>query len=87
MKIFREQAKQAHPVPSRVTSPRGPFPAELFREPDIVDDYIPAMAEDGAEFPEGATAQNKFKPIKWLYCAVCYEKVKASETTAHVCEE
>ena len=87
MKIFREQAKQAHPVPSRVMAPRGPFPDHLFDEPDIVDDYMPAMSEDGSEFPVGATAQNNFKPIKWVYCGSCYEKVKASETAAHICEE
>lgn len=87
MKIYKEQAKQAHPVPSRVMSPRGPFPEHLFYEPEIVDDYTPAMAEDGSELPMGATAQNNFQAIKWLYCSSCYEKVKATETESHVCEE
>lgn len=87
MKIFREQAKQVHPVPSRVTAPRGPFPAHLFQEPEIVDDYMPAMSEDGSELPIGATAQNNFKPIKWVYCSSCYEKVKSTETESHTCEE
>ena len=86
MKIYREQAKQAHPIPSRAYAPRGPFPVDLFREPEIIDNYEPAMNEDGSGFPEGSTAQNNFQPIKWLYCGVCYERVKASETEGHVCE-
>lgn len=65
--------------------PKGPFPDHLFYEPEIVDDYLPAMNEDGLGIPEGATAQNNFKPIKWLYCGVCYEKVKSTETENHVC--
>lgn len=74
-------------MPSRVTAPRGPFPAHLFEESEIVDNYMPAMAEDGLESPIGATAQNNFQPVKWLYCSACYEKVKATETSSHICEE
>jgi len=87
MKIYREQAKQTHPVPTRAHSPRGPFPPELFAESAIVTDYQPAYSEDGSEHPVGGTAQNNFKPIKWLYCGTCYEKVKSTETATHVCEE
>ena len=56
------------------------------QEPEIVDNYMPAMPEDGADVPIGATAQNNFKPIQWLYCGNCYEKVKSTETANHTCE-
>jgi hypothetical protein len=85
MKVYREQAKQVHPVPKRVHSPRGPFPYELFSESAIVTDYVSAMAEDGSELPEGGTAQNNFKRLEWLYCGLCYEKVRADRTATHVC--
>lgn len=62
MKITRVKAVQAHPVPDKVHSPRGPFPRHLFREPEIVNDYSPEDDETGSSFPLGATAQNNFKP-------------------------
>lgn len=84
--MYKEQAKQGHPVPASVIAPSGPFPRELFKEPHIVDDYEPAMNPDGINIPLGATAQNDFKPIKWVYCSSCYERVKAAETENHTCE-
>lgn len=108
MKIYREDAKQVHPVPSHVYSPKygvespydngapgwasgratSPdlFETDIGYESEIVDDYFPAMPEDGSDIPLGATAQNNFQPIKWLYCSVCYERVKSTETGSHVCE-
>jgi hypothetical protein len=62
MKITRVKAVQAHPVPNKVHAPRGPFPNELFREPEIINDYHPEDDETGSSFPLGATAQNNFNP-------------------------
>jgi len=87
MKITRVDAVQAHPIPTRAHAPRGPFPPELFRESEIIYDYEPALNEDGQNSPLGATAQNNFRDIKWLYCGTCYERVKESDTASHVCEE
>lgn len=87
MRVSKHQAVQVHPVPSIATDPKGPFPRELFKEPDIIDDYEPEYAEDGANFPLGATAQNNFKPPRYLRCAVCLIRVLESETQNHVCEE
>ena len=87
MRVTKHQAIQVHPVPSTATDPKGPFPRELFKEPDIVDDYEPEYAEDGANFPLGSTAQNNFKPQRYLRCAVCLVRVLETETQDHVCEE
>ena len=92
MRIISRQAVQAHPVPDRVTSPQGPFPPELtvghpLSEPDIIYEYQEALAEDGSEFLPGATAQNEYRPPRYLRCSLCYIKVLESETEYHVCEE
>ena len=87
MRITRVQAIQAHPVPKRVYEPRGPFPENLFDEPEIVDEYALEQDENGSEYSLGATAQNNYKPVKNYRCKVCDAKVTASELDAHVCEE
>jgi hypothetical protein len=92
MRIINKQAIQVHPVPDRVTSPQGPFPPELtlgnpLSEPDIIYEYEEAYAEDGSEFLPGATAQNNYKPLRYLRCSVCSARVIETETEAHICEE
>lgn len=87
MRVTKHQAVQVHPVPSHIMDPVGPFPRELFREADIVDDYEPQLAEDGAGFALGSTAQNNFRPVKHLRCSNCLARVPETETQHHVCEE
>ena len=92
MRITTKQAVQAHPVPTRVTAPQGPFPPELtvgnpLSEPEIVYDYHPAIAEDGSDFLPGATAQNNYRPTRYLRCSLCSARVPETETEYHVCEE
>lgn len=70
---------QAHPVPQHISAPRGPFPAELFQEPEVV---IEEMQEDA----EGGTVQNNFGKLKWLRCIDCHERVREDFTDFHVCE-
>lgn len=85
MRIIRQQTIQVHPVPDKVTPEYGPFPKELFDEPEIV--YAdPAYSEDGSDFAPGATVQNNFKPIRYLRCRECAERVPEDETQYHVCE-
>jgi len=48
MRITKKQAVQVHPVPDRMMDPVGPFPPDLFREPDIVVDR-PNQDEDGSD--------------------------------------
>lgn len=81
------QAFQGHPVPTKVTSPRGPFPPELFAQPEVISNYDPAFPEDGEDFPLGATAQNNFKPLKWYRCYECHGRVREDELEQHICEE
>lgn len=87
MKIQRFEAKQAHPVPRQVMSPRGPFPQELFYEPEIVTDYEPEYAEDGANHPLGATAQNSFKAPRTMICSECEARVPENKTGNHECRD
>lgn len=87
MRISKKQAVQVHPVPQRAMDPKGPFPRELFDEPEIVYNYESEYAEDGANFPLGATAQNEFKPPKYLRCALCLARVMETETENHTCED
>jgi len=87
VRVTRTKAVQVHPVPSRITSPKGPFPPELFRESKIVTEYDFASPEDGSDFPVGATVQNDFQEVKWMICASCYERMPEAKTGDHVCEE
>ena len=87
MKMTRVKAVQVHSVPERMEEPRGPFPRELFREPEIVSDYEPQYAEDGSGFEPGSTAQNNYTPPKYLRCKACLVRVLESETENHFCEE
>lgn len=87
MKIVNKRAIQAHPVPDHEVMTLGPFPPEVLQDPEIIYDYTPALSEDGADFLPGATAQNNFKPPKYLRCKVCLARVLETETELHVCEE
>jgi len=87
MRVTRVNAVQVHPYPDKVESPQGPFPREMFREPEIVSDYEPQFNEDGYGFEPGSTAQNNFRPPRVLRCGSCLARVKEDETALHVCEE
>lgn len=86
MKITRINAVQAHPVPKRVHEPRGPFPDNLFDEPEIVTSYSVENDEHGENFEPGATAQNNYRPPKFYRCKSCKAKVSEVELSAHDCE-
>lgn len=87
MRMTRVKAVQVHAVPERMQDPQGPFPRELFREPEIVSDYEPQYAEDGGGFEPGSTAQNNYRPPKYLRCKACLVRVLESETENHICED
>lgn len=86
MRIVKHQTKQIHPVPDRIVDPRGPFPRDLFAEPEIVYGNIDAD-EYGGNFALGSTAQNEYKPPRYLRCGSCFARVLETETSEHVCEE
>jgi hypothetical protein len=87
MKTTRVKAAQAHPVPTKVMSPTGPFPQELFRESRIVSDYFSEAPQDGSDFPVGSTAQNNFQGARMLVCSQCDGRVLEHKTGDHVCKE
>lgn len=87
MRVFNYKAVQVHPVPTQLTAPKGPFPREMFAEPEIIYDYAPADDVDGSNLPLGATAQNNYKPVQVLRCGDCLARVLETETELHMCEE
>lgn len=87
MKITRVQAIQAHPVPKRVHEPYGPFPVELFDEPEIVYDYHSEDDDGTSSLEPGATAQNDYKPERFFRCRHCHARVTEAEMDAHSCGE
>lgn len=88
MHVIRTVATyQGHAVPNQITRPKGPFPAELFSQAPVNYDYEQAYAEDGSDFPLGATAQNNFEPPLWLRCYDCHARVREDETEDHECQE
>ena len=87
MKITRVKAIQAHPVPEKAYQAKGPFPDHLFRESKIVFDYESENDENGNNFPLGATAQNNFKPPRYLRCKSCLTRVIEEDALLHKCGE
>ena len=88
MHVIRTVATyQGHPVPNHITRPKGPFPAELFMQPEVNYEYEQAYPEDGSDFQNGATAQNNFEPPVWLRCYDCHARVREDETEDHECQE
>lgn len=65
--------------------PQGPFPREMFEEPEIINNYEPEFAEDGANFPLGATAQNNFRAPRTMICSHCEARVPENKTGDHIC--
>lgn len=86
MRVTKYQAVQVHPVPDRIMEPKGPFPRELFKEPELVTDNYD-RSEYGDDIPLGGTVQNNFKPPKYLRCALCLVRVLETETENHNCED
>jgi hypothetical protein len=86
MRITRVDAVQAHPVPKTLINPRGPFPVELFDEPEIIDEYDQDLAEDGSNFPVGATVQNNYAGPRKLVCSSCDARVFENKTGDHECD-
>jgi hypothetical protein len=87
LRIIRYETKQGHPVPKSAMAPRGPFPPELFRDPEIITDYVPQSDGGGEEIPEGGTAQNNFRELRWFKCRVCGDIVSEHEVDSHICDD
>ena len=86
MRTRTVQAEQAHYVPPAPHLPHGPFPQELYVREPIVYDNEPEPDGGGPVIPEGATAQNDYRPLKWYRCRFCLETVREDELEAHRCE-
>lgn len=85
MRIERIVTRQGHPVPETAHQPRGPFPPELFKSPEIISDYVP-QPDGGVDVPVGGTAQNNFQPSRWFRCKLCAEHLREAEVMDHDCE-
>ena len=85
MRVERIVTKQAHPVPDRVTQPKGPFPPEVLAEPQILKDYLRQSDSGGEELPVEGTAQNNFKATRWFRCNDCAMTVSEAQLETHTC--
>lgn len=83
MRIQRIETKQGHPVPKSAHHPRGPFPPELMRKPEVITEYVPA----DEEIPEGGTSQNNFVQPKMFKCKLCSGYVYEHQIPDHLCGE
>ena len=83
MRIIRKPAYQGHAVPQTAMSPRGPFPAEVLAGPVVTYDEDPS----DETLPQGATAQNDYRGIRYLRCTGCGEIVREDDADSHQCEE
>jgi len=86
MRIERIVTRQGHPVPKAAYSPKGPFPPEIFLEPEIITDYEP-QTYGGAPIPDGGTAQNNFQAVKKFTCNVCSLILEEQYLDSHICPE
>lgn len=66
---------------------QGPFPRDIFSHPPVVTDYEKISGNGGPEIPFGSTAQNNYKPLKWVRCKNCSEVIKESNISIHSCPE
>lgn len=66
---------QGHPVPKTARRPSGPFPAELFADPEIINEY------------DRPYEQTPKQEVTWVYCRDCDAKVRSDETEYHDCDE
>jgi hypothetical protein len=79
LSVEKIDAVQIHPFPKHAVRPQGPFPPEqqgyepeygnqahILAEPKLVREYPAAENEDGSDYALGATAQNNFKPLRYL---------------------
>lgn len=85
MRINRIAAEQAHAIPARAYYAPSIFAPEVAWRPRIVAG--PSDVDDGGTtVPEGSTAQNGFKPVKWFRCNDCGGVVRETHLDSHECE-
>jgi len=79
------QAEQAHAVPAQSYMRAGLFdPALTHRErPVSLEEPVDEM---GMPLPApGATAQNSYRPERYLQCNLCGEIMPEADTATHTC--
>ena len=88
MRIERVQARQGHPVPRQAGFARGPFPPELFEQPEIVYDRQPRPddREDEYNVSENFTTPTDSQEWKWFRCEDCRWVLREDELDAHMCD-
>ena len=79
--IQRIETKQGHPVPKSAGPAKGPFPPELYAQPEVITEYPPEIED----VPVGGTAQNNFRPPKVFKCRDCDELVLEYNISNHIC--
>lgn len=71
---------QAHPVPRTMRPAYGPFPAELYEEPEVINAYDSPLSSI-------YTDEEDNPPLRWVRCADCHARVLEDEAEFHECED
>ena len=77
MPLIRKFAVQGHAVPSGYSSPRGPFPAEIFAQNPRAED----------ELPYSDSLHEALDDIRMFRCKYCNEILYEVELDTHDCNQ
>jgi hypothetical protein len=77
MPIIRKFAVQGHAVPSGYSSPRGPFPPEIFAQNPRAED----------EFPHSDSLHEALDNIRMFRCKDCSDILYEDELHTHDCNQ
>ena len=86
MHIERVQARQGHEVPKQAGYARGPFPSELFTQPEIVYPRRQAPDENESDVSENFISQGDSQEWKWYRCEDCRWVLREDELDSHMCD-
>lgn len=99
MRIYKVKAVQAHYVPPSVYYPDLDFDEDdnlvidglldpgLQNHPEVVEHGDTEGFEGSSNLPDGATAQNNYKPGKMYRCKFCKARVTEDDLDIHECDE
>ncbi len=86
-RIVNVPVYQGHYVPPRPHAPRGPFPPELYAKGGVETEYVPQSDSGEGDLPQGATAQNGYREVKYFRCRLCEDVVRDVDLDSHKCPE
>jgi hypothetical protein len=77
MPLIRKFAVQGHAVPNGYSSPRGPFPPEIFAQNPRAED----------DFPESDSLHEALDDVRFFKCRYCLDVLYENELNTHDCNQ